>query len=1231
MKNLLQKIYDFKALSVFVVFALLFLGSNSMNAQFSATWQYTSGLTSTVTGDGSDNLTASAATYTSGTGGLFYVTPSNVTSSSGFLVGTGISGKLSTSCSSLYNSVGSTTPITPYLEYKIAPNAGYSMTTNIFTFTVENATTVSNVIVAAGYSVDGGTTFTGLAAPATSGAFTAPIANASPTGSNFGTVTGATAGTFTFTVPATSIAATNSFILRVVVWRNNASNSSSANLKIAPPVITGTTPVSLSPVITTPSPTVLTNFNYVAGNGPSASQSFSVGGSNLTENPVVTPTANYEISSDNITFASSAITLVRASGTVPATTLYARLKAGLTGGLYATTSPGTPEIVISSAGAVSQNVACSGYVSTNYYHDGTVGTLPTISNWWTSPGGVGTNPSSPTFASDPYNTFYIYADASTTAAWALGTLSKIIVGDGISAANLTIDPSFSISGGSINVSAGATLTVAHSTSPTLGTLNATSTVEYTAVTAAVPSSKTFGNLKITGLNSVATQASGVTTVAGNFTLANGAIYKIGNGSSGSILSIAGDFNVSGVGGLSTTSIISSATSATLTLTGTGKNIDNTASANDFVKLNIALNGTYSLANDFKYNTTSSSARTFTIGASGSLDLNGKKLALDNANSVAITAGGTLTADGIGSTVEFYSTSNQTVPSGSFYNLTTSGALTKTLSGASTVNGSLSVISSSLTTGTNNFTLGSNASAVFGPQAVLNITGGTTDFNNRPVTLQSTVAGSARIGTISGTLSGATNVTVERYIPAKRAWRALTAPVSTTTSILANWQEDGTGNSTNGFDIWSLAGGNGLSTGGGFSLLEYNSSANSWTGITATNGIGSMLNGDKNKPFMAFVTGPYATGNITNGLATATTLRAKGTLLTGTKTYATTGTQYTFIGNPYASSLNLTAMLADTDNLTDFSNGIWIWDASGNASVGSYNFFDKTANAYTDVITNPIIATAEIQSGQAFFVQSAADATFSIREEHKGTTANNVVLRTAAPELLRVGLYKQINTEWSGRDGAMTVILPDANANQTPNKMANGTENVAFTKSSGLFASNHHLPFVASDVLNVRVWNTTVGANYKLKINTEQFATTSLNATLEDLFTNSRTPLTLDGTAVEYPFAVTTEAASTGNRFRIVFETNALGINNPKATGISILPNPITGDTFQVNFGTLVMGTYTYSICNALGQEVEKGSINNVAKNTSSVVKFKNNTAAGMYVMKVTGADNSVFNAKIIKQ
>ena len=594
-----------------------------------------------------------------------------------------------------------------------------------------------------------------------------------------------------------------------------------------------------------------------------------------------------------------------------------------------------------------------------------------------------------------------------------------------------------------------------------------------------------------------------------------------------------------------------------------------------------------------------------------------------------------------------------------------GSNTLTINGAITGSGTLtSSATSSLviggTAGTLNFTSGSrtlkdvtladNATATLG--TALDITAGITSGSvtvgtgatlatGNLLTLKSDANGTARVGNSAGTISG--NVTVERYIPARRAWRALTAPVNTASSIFTNWQEGGNGNGTNGIEIWAPTAGTGLTTGGSSnSLLSYNSTGNSWTGIAATNGTSSMMIGDKNKPFMAFVIGPYGSttsANITNNLATETTLRATGSLISGTQSYASASGEYTFIGNPYASPLDISLMLDDTENSV-FGTNIWVWDAkaAGTYSVGAYNTFDNTNDSYTN-ITNPAIpdditAGVLVQSGQAFFVKqsSLSPANFKIKEAHKGTSFSNAVFRQAAvTETLRVGLYKRVNNEWIGKDGAMTVLFAEANANQLPNKMANGSENIAFTKNGLLFASEHHLPLVASDVLNVKVWNTTAGVNYKLKINTEQFTTTNLDATLEDLFTNSRTPLTLNGTAVEYPFAVTTEAASTGNRFRIVFQNAVLGINNPKATEISILPNPITGDTFQVNLGTLSTGTYSYSICNTLGQEVEKGNINNVSQNTNYTVKFKNNTATGMYIMKVTGTDNTVFNVKIIKK
>jgi hypothetical protein len=537
---------------------------------------------------------------------------------------------------------------------------------------------------------------------------------------------------------------------------------------------------------------------------------------------------------------------------------------------------------------------------------------------------------------------------------------------------------------------------------------------------------------------------------------------------------------------------------------------------------------------------------------------------------------------------------------------------------------------------NNLTLNgsmtlSAATSVFGNVTIQNSATLTTgDF----LTLKSNAAGTASIGVLTtGTITG--NATVERYIPAKRAWRALTSPLKgSDKSIFSQWQNNGTVSSGVGIELWNPNGdanpsssNSGLAIGPNSSILQY--VAGAWSGVSNTNST-HLFTTSGNNAFMVFPTGGFGSGNIASSTtAVATTLKATGQLITGDVNYSgITNASHTLIGNPYASPIDLNSILDANATLQKY---FWVWDPNG-ANQGTYNLFDATANTYA--VTNLSYTNSTvIQSGQSFFVKAATGQTgsFTISENNKSTaTATNVFRNNTLPELLRVGLYKQVNNEWSGRDGAMTVILSDADANQVSNKMANGTENIAFTKNGASFASNHHLPLVASDVLNVKVWNTTAGANYKLKINTEEFMATNLEATLEDLFTNARTPLTLDGSAVEYPFTVTTEALSTGDRFRIVFQSSTLGTTIPKANGFSIVPNPVTGDSFQVNLGSLATGTYSYSICNTLGQEVEKGTIQNAAQNTNYEIKMSN-SATGIYIMKIKGNDNSVFTAKIIKK
>jgi len=113
---------------------------------------------------------------------------------------------------------------------------------------------------------------------------------------------------------------------------------------------------------TTPSITVTpssrTGFTYVSGSGPSAEQSLTVSGSNLTTNLVVTPSTNYEISSTTGSGFGSSVSLTPTTGTVPNTTIYVRLKAGLAVANY-----NSENIAATSTGATTKNVACSGSVT----------------------------------------------------------------------------------------------------------------------------------------------------------------------------------------------------------------------------------------------------------------------------------------------------------------------------------------------------------------------------------------------------------------------------------------------------------------------------------------------------------------------------------------------------------------------------------------------------------------------------------------------------------------------------------------------------------------------------------------------------------------------------------------------------------------------------------------------------------------------------------------------------
>lgn len=111
-----------------------------------------------------------------------------------------------------------------------------------------------------------------------------------------------------------------------------------------------------TPIITT-SIASITGLDYTISAGPSAEQTFTIEGSNLTNDITLTAPTDFEISTTSSTGFGTSINLTQSSGTVSTTTIYTRLNSGLSINTY------SGNIIATSTGATTQNISLDGEVS----------------------------------------------------------------------------------------------------------------------------------------------------------------------------------------------------------------------------------------------------------------------------------------------------------------------------------------------------------------------------------------------------------------------------------------------------------------------------------------------------------------------------------------------------------------------------------------------------------------------------------------------------------------------------------------------------------------------------------------------------------------------------------------------------------------------------------------------------------------------------------------------------
>ena len=279
-----------------------------------------------------------------------------------------------------YNGIYPTVSQVPFLTATYTDNPaldgnGYATTTHTGTdgknIGYYNTASPSSVVTVTG-STKTGFTYVSGADPSSEQSFTVGGSNltgditiTTPTDYQISTGTG---GSFAATSPITltqsgGTVATTTIYIRLKSGLS-VTNYNSENIAVASTGVSTQNVVCSGSVTASPSVTLSTfsktGFNYALGSGPSAEQSFTVSGANLTSNISLTPPTDYEISigtggSFSVT---NPISLTQSGGAVTTTTIYVRLKAGL-----AVASYNSENIAVASTGVSTQNVVCSGSVT----------------------------------------------------------------------------------------------------------------------------------------------------------------------------------------------------------------------------------------------------------------------------------------------------------------------------------------------------------------------------------------------------------------------------------------------------------------------------------------------------------------------------------------------------------------------------------------------------------------------------------------------------------------------------------------------------------------------------------------------------------------------------------------------------------------------------------------------------------------------------------------------------
>ncbi len=497
-----------------------------------------------------------------------------------------------------------------------------------------------------------------------------------------------------------------------------------------------------------------------------------------------------------------------------------------------------------------------------------------------------------------------------------------------------------------------------------------------------------------------------------------------------------------------------------------------------------------------------------------------------------------------------------------------------------------------------------------------------------LTLRSTsVATTARVAPVAGTITG--DITVERFIPAKRSFRFLSPSVTTTTGIKYNWMENavnsgvynindprpgfgtnitGAGGKANGFDPTIT---------NNPSLFTFDASNQKWGPVANTNG--TLEAGQAYRLLVRGSRNTDMTQSDNNPDSTNTILRTTGTLKTGDYApgLSTKDTGYTFIGNPYASPVDFEKMIATANNVKSI---YYAYDPMIGRR-GSYVLYD--AEKHSNSIPGSDV-NENIQSGQAVLVQNTgSNPSIEFRESYKSSGNTKVFRDPSRITKLSLRLLLNLNEGLQNTADAAVAFFDNkfsaAIGKEDSYKLTNLDENVAINRNGITLSMEGRPTVVADDTIQLQMWKFRQNSYY-LQLTASNFSAEA-TAFVKDAYLHQQTPVDLSSVTL-LPFSITADSASfAANRFSIVFKAG------------STLPVTLTNvKAYQKDKGIQVDWTAEAEM-NIARYEVER-SVNGQQFDKVTAITAKGNNALTQtygWFDENANAGNNFYRIKVIEK